>query len=495
MLIEQLDTAPMKHTEEVLKDLKKIYEEMLDAELKHRDTIQGVKVCYRNSAINLIDYLSLRSKNVETLQVKLHESGLSSLASSESHIKSQLMQVMERLGDKPSCGCEVDVESGIRHLQHNITGLLGGAPTDQTIPVMVTFDTNFENDFDLICSLLENGMRVARINCAHDNPETWTRMILNLEQAKKQTAQPCKLYMDLAGPKIRTHIVGRKHQRGKLKVAEGDEVILTDQENHFKKSEKVIHCTLPGIVEYLQPGHRVFFDDGLFEAVVQNAENKSAVLMITHIATKKPVIKSDKGINFPDTGFSVTPVTKYDLECLPFIVQHADMLGFSFVNSAADMKALQRELSRLNKSAFPVIAKIETKQAVDHLPEIILQGMKQGPTGVMVARGDMAIEIGFERMSEIQDEILWICEAAHTPVVWATQVLENMQKQGIATRGEITDAAHAAQADCVMINKGDYTLQVLHTLKDILKRGRKNNFKNRRLFRSLSIASHFIGDK
>jgi pyruvate kinase len=118
--------------------------------------------------------------------------------------------------------------------------------------------------------------------------------------------------------------------------------------------------------------------------------------------------------------------------------------------------------------------------------------MKHNLMGIMIARGDLAVEIGFERMSEIQDEILWICEAAQTPVIWATQVLENRNKDGLATRSEITDAAHAAEADCVMINKGGHTIEVLKTLHDILSRSRKNNFKNSRLFRKLSIAERFI---
>ena len=90
--------------------------------------------------------------------------------------------------------------------------------------------------------------------------------------------------------------------------------------------------------------------------------------------------------------------------------------------------------------------------------------------GIMIARGDLAVEIGFERMSEIQEEILWICEAAHVPVVWATQVLETLNKSGMATRSEITDAAHAAMAECIMINKGDHTIEVIETLRDILQR-------------------------
>jgi pyruvate kinase len=110
----------------------------------------------------------------------------------------------------------------------------------------------------------------------------------------------------------------------------------------------------------------------------------------------------------------------------------------------------------------------------------------------MIARGDLAVEIGFERMGEIQEEILWICEAAHVPVVWATQVLETLNKTGIATRSEITDAAHAALAECVMVNKGNHTIEVIETLRDILLRSSGHQIKKRFTFRPLSIAERFM---
>jgi pyruvate kinase len=247
-----------------------------------------------------------------------------------------------------------------------------------------------------------------------------------------------------------------------------------------------------GIVEKSNPEQRVYFDEGLFEAVVEIVNGNRATLKIIRISAPKPVIKSKKGINFPDTIFQINPTTDYDEKCLPFIVQYTDMVGFSFLNNATYMQKLQVLLSRLNKPDLPIIAKIETNQAVNNLPAIILQGMQYNQMGIMLARGDLAVEIGFERMSEIQKEILWICEAAHTPVIWATQVLESMNKHGLANRSEITDAAHAAEADCVMINKGGHTIKVLKTLHDKLSRSRKNNFKNRRLFRQLSIAQKFI---
>jgi len=482
----------MKTKENLLKQLKDIQKGMLIAEDQKKIDISRVKPHFRNSAINLVDYLKLRSQNIELLQIQLHNMGLSSLASSESDIKTQVNKIMDLLDNKKTTSYEIAASSGFKQLQQNITTLLGKHGMDEAPPIMVTFDTDFAVDFKLMCALLENGMKVARINCAHDDEATWIKMIENLQKAVAEKSLPCKLYMDLAGPKIRTQIISRKDGHGKLKVDLGDEITLTDPGQKAIKGKKIIRCSLPGIVEKLKPEQRVYFDDGVFEAMVQSVIGKQATLTITRISAKKPFIKSEKGINFPDTIFNINPITDYDEKCLPFIVQHADMIGFSFVNNATDMQELQLRLSRLNKPELPIVAKIETNQAVNNLPAIILQGMQHNLMGIMIARGDLAVEIGFERMSEIQDEILWICEAAHTPVIWATQVLESMNKHGLATRSEITDAAHAAEADCVMINKGGYIIEVLKTLHNILDRSRKNNFKNRRLFRQLSIARRFI---
>ena len=119
--------------------------------------------------------------------------------------------------------------------------------------------------------------------------------------------------------------------------------------------------------------------------------------------------------------------------------------------------------------------------------------MKDPAFGVMIARGDLAIEIGFERLSEIQKEIMWLCRAAHTPVIWATQVLENLNKTGLASRSEITDAASAAKADCVMLNKGDYIIETIETLTNILKRQQGHLHRKRYVMRPLGIARKFVG--
>jgi pyruvate kinase len=139
-----------------------------------------------------------------------------------------------------------------------------------------------------------------------------------------------------------------------------------------------------------------------------------------------------------------------------------------------------------------VVYKIETPDSVANLPALILEGMKTPPFGVMIARGDLAVEIGFERLGEIQEEILWICEAAHVPVVWATQVLENLQKSGMPTRSEITDAGQAALAECVMINKGAHTIPVLRSLKEIMERTSGRRTKKKFTLGPLNIARDFF---
>lgn len=158
-----------------------------------------------------------------------------------------------------------------------------------------------------------------------------------------------------------------------------------------------------------------------------------AILRIMRISSLKPQLKPEKGINFPDTALSVGCLTDYDKSVIPFAQANADLLGFSFVRSAADVAELQTLLRNNPGKKLPLVLKIETFEAVQNLPALLLQGMDEPLFGVMIARGDLAVEIGFERLSEVQEEILWLCEAAHVPVIWATQVLETLNKSGIAT--------------------------------------------------------------
>ena len=143
------------------------------------------------------------------------------------------------------------------------------------------------------------------------------------------------------------------------------------------------------------------------------------------------------------------------------------------------------ELAKRKASELPIIAKIETNRAVKNLPDIILGTIDRHQLGIMIARGDLAVELGSARLAEIQEELLWLCEAAHVPVIWATQVLESIAKQGSRSRAEFTDAAMAARAECVMLNKGPYILDAIIALVDVMTRMQEHQRKKFSRLRAL----------
>ena len=166
-------------------------------------------------------------------------------------------------------------------------------------------------------------------------------------------------------------------------------------------------------------------------------------------------MKAEKGINFPTTDVNISGLTEKDKEDMKFVAEHADIVNYSFVNTAQDVEellALLEELGALGK--LSIILKIETQKAYDNLADILLAAMKTKYVGVMIARGDLAVETGWDNIGMVQKEIIALCNAAHIPVVWATQVLENLAKKGLPSRSEITDATSSLKAECVMLNKG-----------------------------------------
>ncbi|HEY8014038.1 MAG TPA: pyruvate kinase, partial [Dongiaceae bacterium] len=158
-----------------------------------------------------------------------------------------------------------------------------------------------------------------------------------------------------------------------------------------------------------------------------------------------------------------------------------------FVETAADIELLQGEMAkrRPDWDRLGLVAKIETPRAVSNLPALIVQAAGRQPLAVMIARGDLAVEIGFERLAEMQEEILWLCEAAHVPVIWATQVLESLVKTGMPSRGDMTDAAMSARAECVMLNKGPNLAAGIAALDGLLRRMSENQSKKTPQLRAL----------
>jgi pyruvate kinase len=246
-----------------------------------------------------------------------------------------------------------------------------------------------------------------------------------------------------------------------------------------------IGCTLPEIFADVQPGERIWLDDGKIGGVIQAVTHDRLEVEITHARPKGDRLRADKGINLPDSTLRLPALTEKDMQDLAVAVRLADMVGLSFVRDAEDVTLLQERLRALKADHIGIVLKLETRRAFEQLPHLLLAVMRSARAGVMIARGDLAVESGFERLAEVQEEILWLSEAAHLPAIWATQVLETLANTGLSTRAEITDAAMGVRAECVMLNKGPYIVTAIRTLDDILQRMQGHRRKRVALLRQL----------
>ncbi|HJS64344.1 MAG TPA: pyruvate kinase [Nitrososphaeraceae archaeon] len=275
-----------------------------------------------------------------------------------------------------------------------------------------------------------------------------------------------------------------------LEVKAGDKILINKKE--FNENSNLfegygrISCTMPEVLSKVEIGHRVLIDDGKIDAKVISTNDQYLELEITYPSDKTAKIQSEKGLNFPDSNLDIPAITSQDIKDLKFIVKNATAVGISFAHSPEDVRNLYDELVKLGNTDFGVIAKIENRNAVHNLGKILLTGLSLPKFGVLIARGDLAVEMGFENLSLIQEDILCLCEAAHVPVILATQVLETLAKSGLPTRAEITDAARGHRAECVMLNKGKFIVEAVKILSLLLKTEQQHNIKKRQIFREFT---------
>ncbi|MBL8373052.1 pyruvate kinase [Accumulibacter sp.] len=293
-------------------------------------------------------------------------------------------------------------------------------------------------------------------------------------------------------------IVGVPEVVNPIELLPGDHLVLTRADEPGADAERDadgrvlslahIHCTLEAAFEQTEPGQSVWFDDGKIGGIVIENDSEQITVKITHTGPQGAKLRAEKGINFPDTALRMSALTDKDLRNLPEVVKLADMIALSFVRGPADVECLHDELYRLGASHLGVVLKIENRQAFENLPHILLASLHSPPVGVMIARGDLAVEVGFERLSEVQQEILWLCEAAHVPVIWATQILEGMAKKGSPSRAEVSDAAMSILAECAMLNKGPNIVETVRFLSGIIGRMDGHFVKQQPTLRKLSVA-------
>jgi pyruvate kinase len=254
-----------------------------------------------------------------------------------------------------------------------------------------------------------------------------------------------------------------------------------------------VSCTLPEVFADVRVGQRVCLDDGRIVGVAEAVTPEEIRVRVQRTPSRGARLMGDKGINFPDSDLRLPALTEKDLQDLEFVVRHADIVGLSFANHESDVVALIEQFRRFGGSHPAILLKIETRRGFERLPAMLLTAMRTHSVGVMIARGDLAVECGYERLAEAQEEILWICEAAHCPAVWATQVLETLAKEGIPSRAEISDAAMGHRAECIMLNKGPHIQEAVRVLDDILRRMDSHQSKKRAMLRALRLATEFDG--
>ena len=577
--------------ENSIEQTRLILEQLYKEEQIQKEFIEPVHPSFQKSAPNLVHYRALRRIDITGLQKKLGNLGLSRIARSEPHVVASLQNCRDILKalikdkSKDERHRRISIKRARKALNTHTKDLLGYRSKGRRVRIMVTLPSQAAYDYELVHGLIESGMNTARINCAHDGPEEWKKMIDHVSLAGKRLRKNCKISMDLAGPKIRTGAIepgpkvrrfrpvrndygqviepavivfttvlnkgienelpvdeswlknlkagdtitftdARDKQRSfAVKEAAGQRVIAhaletsylqtgteltvqnTNQISHvgdlppieqsllLKVGDELritkdpipgrpiqydeegqaienafISCTSQEVFNDVKEGQKILFDDGKITGLIKSVEPGQILVEILHAKSTGSSLKADKGINLPETDLKISGLTDKDREDLKFVVRYADVINFSFVNSAEDVRELLEELRKLDAvNKMGIILKIETQSAFNNLTSILLEGMKNYPLGVMIARGDLAIESGWENMARIQQEILSLCHAGHIPVVWATQVLETLAKKGIPSRSEITDAATSLNAECVMLNKGQYIHQAIELLDYILK--------------------------
>ncbi len=304
------------------------------------------------------------------------------------------------------------------------------------------------------------GMDAARLNFSHGSHESHAAVITALRALESEIGRPIGIIQDLSGPKLRIGEVPGDERELKPQ----DEVILSTAKRPITSH---IPLRVPEAQKILSPGKRVLIGDGAIELVVADARQTEVYCRVR----VGGMLRSHQGIHLPDVDLPIAAVTPKDREDLRFGLAHGiDWIAMSFVRNAYDLEPIWREIGRETKRPY-LMAKIEQHEAVTHLPEIIAAA-----DGIMVARGDLGIELPLDRVPILQKQIIRACNAAGKPVVTATQMLESMITNARPTRAEVSDVANAVLdgTDAVMLSGetaiGSYPVEAVRVMARTARR-------------------------
>lgn len=597
-----------------------------------------LKMSHKNylvSATNLIHFLALKSLDIEQLKEELSSICFLNLDTINQHVLASLsagirlldnvkydssshtISYSERISSTKSLVKQMKGEFSINTLRRRASDtadlLLGRLPEKANTHIMVTVGQEAIESETLMEDLLNAGTTIVRINCAHGGREIWSEIIRRVKTSSRILEKPCRILMDLAGPKLRTgklqagpcvlkispkknaygqvihpalvwlsspgadsppahvspdavlHVDGKellsklevddvvtlfdaRGRRRTLKilsrypvfsgvgfmaecsktvyVKSGAKLFIKDkrrklsaghvvnipplkqfiklrvddlltisrdsqnEENDLTSSTGAhrITCSSEYVFDSVKPGEPIAFDDGKIWGIIKATSTSEILVSITHAGPRGSKLGSEKSINIPQSNIRYEGLTSKDLIDLDFVANHADIVGVSFVRDVRDILLLRQELEKRKRGDLGISLKIETKEGFEKLPLLLLESMKMpNPLGIMIARGDLAVECGWENMAYVQKEIISICTAAHVPVIWATQVLESLVKYGVPTRAELTDVAEGMRTSCIMLNKGKCIVEAVSFLQRVLS---NRSTKSNPQFRPLPLSSH-----
>ncbi len=317
---------------------------------------------------------------------------------------------------------------------------------------------------DSLVKMIEAGMNVARLNFSHGDFEEHGNRIKNIREASKITGKMVAILLDTKGPEIRTHNM----KDGKVQFQIGDVVRVAMEEVEGTKEK--FSVTYPELINDVEPGAHILLDDGLIDLLVTDIDKENGEIVTS--VKNAGVLKNKKGVNVPGVSVQLPGITEKDEADIRFGLENdIDFIAASFVRRPSDVLEITKILEEVNMTHVKIIPKIENQEGVDNIDEILKVSQ-----GLMVARGDLGVEIPTEEVPIVQKEMIAKCNRLGLPVITATQMLDSMQVNPRPTSAEASDVANAIfdGTDAIMLSgetaAGDYPIEAVQTMANIAKR-------------------------
>lgn len=327
--------------------------------------------------------------------------------------------------------------------------------------IICTIGPSSENEV-VLKELIENGLNVCRLNFSHGTHPEQQRKIDLIKKVREEMNQPVALLLDTKGPEIRTGLFDQEE----ILLEEGQHFILSTEDIVGNKERCSI--SYKGLVNDVKSGNTILIDDGLISLEVISVNETEIFCLVKNSG----IIKNNKGVNVPNVKINLPAITKKDREDIVFGIQNGiDFIAASFVRKAADVLAIREILEEYNAEHIQIISKIENQEGVDNIDDIL-----QVTDGIMIARGDLGVEIPTEEIPIVQKMIIKKCNLLSKPVITATQMLDSMIRNPRPTRAEVTDVANAIYdgTDTIMLSgetaSGKYPVEALKTMSRIALR-------------------------